>query len=174
MKALNIHGYEGSAHNSAYAALDSLGFDIVSPQSDYAAEAPESVIEKLLDIATEEKPDIIVGTSLGGFFASVLAARTGLPVMLVNPCLMPFLHLPRLGYGGDIAPFMKLFPEIVSLRRERVRVIVGGKDEVIDTHDFDARLFGEDNVRLFPEGLHSGSTLPLTEFFGKAAAELRP
>ena len=37
---LNIHGYGGSAQNSAYTALLSLGCDVTSPQLDYDAVCP--------------------------------------------------------------------------------------------------------------------------------------
>ena len=167
MKIVNIHGYQGSAQNSAYSALEAVGAEIVSPQNDYERESPEDILGKLMSTVPEERPDMIVGTSLGGFFAAVLAARTGLPVILVNPCLMPFLHLPRLGYGGDVRPFMTPFGELARLPKENVRVIIGGSDEVIDTHEFAVSLFGSERVRVVPEGKHSGSTLPLKEFFGE-------
>lgn len=44
---LNIHGYGGSAQNSAYTALLSLGCDVTSPQLDYDAVCPEKVLKTL-------------------------------------------------------------------------------------------------------------------------------
>ena len=34
MKILNIHGYKGSAKNSAYEALTALGHEVTSPELD--------------------------------------------------------------------------------------------------------------------------------------------
>ena len=169
---LNVHGYHSAAEfdvtvaeNSAYRALRAAGFEAVSPAINYDIEKPENIIERLETAAKESGARAIVGTSLGGFFASVLSARTGLPVVLVNPCLLPFLHLPRLGFEGDIRPFMRLFPEIADIPRENVSVIVGGKDEIIDSHDMTQRLFDGCVFKIVPDGKHSGSTLPLEGFF---------
>lgn len=167
MKIMNIHGYRGDPHNSAYRALDNLGCDMLSPAFDYDNELPENVTDKLLNIINSNNIELIVGTSLGGFYAAVLSARTGLPAILVNPCLLPFLHLPRLGYDGNIAPFIPLFGELSELRVNNVSVIVGGSDEVIDTHDFTKNLLQNSRFRVVPEGKHSGSTLPLREYFGE-------
>ena len=48
---LNIHGYGGSAQNSAYTALLSLGCDVTSPQLDYDAVCPEKVLKTLREMA---------------------------------------------------------------------------------------------------------------------------
>lgn len=172
-KILNIHGYGGDPRNAACGALSALGCDIVSPAIDYDAQTPDAVMAGLRGAIAEDRDiGVIVGTSLGGFFAAVLAAETGLPVMLVNPALLPFLNLPRLGYNGDVRPFIRLFGAVAELGTDKVNCIVGGKDEVIDTHDFTEKLFGSGRVRIVPEGMHSGATLPLAEYFGEILKKL--
>jgi hypothetical protein len=165
MRVLNIHGYHGSPTNAAYTALQENGCLVISPALDYDALAPDAVMNLLRGTVQKEQLDMIAGTSLGGFFAAVLCAELHLPTLLVNPCLMPFLHLPRLGYQGDIAPFLPLFGKLGTLNREQVSCIVGGKDEVIDTHDFTAHLLQNARFRVIPDGMHSGFTLPLHEYF---------
>ena len=167
MKILNIHGYRGSAENSAYSALKEIGCDVLSPQTDYDSAPPDEVMAVLRDIADNAEIGLIVGTSLGGFYAAVLAAETDLPVLLVNPCLMPFYHLPKLGYDGDIRPYIALFGELSYLDRSKVGCIVGSCDEVIDTHSFAKTLFENERFRTVPDGKHSGATLPLAEYFGE-------
>ena len=171
MKILNIHGYNGNPANSAYLALKGLGFHVVSPMLDYDAEIPEHILDRLLSIARKHQPDVIVGTSLGGFFGAVLSVRTGQPLVLVNPCLMPFLHLPRLGYKGEVQPFISLFGELSKLKKSSVSAIVGGSDEVIDTHDFTEILCGNSRFQVVPEGEHSGATLPLREYFAQVLSD---
>ncbi|MBR5113275.1 MAG: hypothetical protein IK097_07635 [Clostridia bacterium] len=168
MKILNIHGYQGEPQNSAFTALREAGYDnIVSPSIDYDAVTPNSVIESLKFIVSQKKPDIITGTSLGGFFAAVLSAETGLPAILINPCLMPFYHLPELDYKGDITQFIALFGLLQKLDRDKVSCIIGGSDEVINTHSFTENFLKNERFRIVPEGKHSGSTLPLKEYFGE-------
>lgn len=165
MKILNIHGYKGNAENSAYFALKELGHDVISPQLDYDAESPENILSSLSAVLSDSKPDVIVGTSLGGFFALLLSIESGLPSVLVNPCLMPFVTLPQLGYGGDISGFIRLFGRFSELGKSSVFAVIGGRDEVISYHDLTKRLIREHIV--IPNGKHSGATLPLKEIFGE-------
>ena len=165
MKILNIHGYKGSPLNSACTALNEIDHEIVSPSFDFDNTDPNEVLKSLELIVRYKGVKLIIGSSLGGFFAAVLASRVKLPVILINPCLMPFLHLPRLGYTGDILGYTALFSEIAKLDPGYVKVIVGAKDEVIDTHDFTLRLFP--NATVMPEGMHSGATLDLKTYFSK-------
>ena len=168
MKILNIHGYNGSPHNAAYAALNENSCqDITAPSIDYDAESPEIILEGLKGIIADKQIELIVGTSLGGFFAAVLSAELNLPVILVNPCLMPFHHLPRLGFQGNIKPFIPLFGMLDKLESDNVSCIVGADDEIIDTHDFTERMLGNARFRRIPGGKHSGATLPLKTYFGE-------
>jgi hypothetical protein len=166
MNILNLHGYHGTPQNAAFGALQANGCDaVITPSIDYDAESPDSIFEKLRSVAVTEKVGLIVGTSLGGFFAAVLSAELQLPVILVNPCLMPFLHLPRLGFEGEITPFIPMFGKLNGLAIDKVSCIVGDADEVIDTHDFTERLLKNSRFRRIPGGHHSGATLPLPEYF---------
>ncbi len=166
MKILNIHGYRGSAENAAFAALKANDHDVVSPQLDYDILSPEEMLQKLSSTAHSEGAEMLVGTSLGGFFAAVISAETKLPVVLVNPCLMAFYHLPLLGWQGDVTQFIRLFGKTAELDADKTSCIIGGSDEVVTTHSFTRSLLG-DKVRVIPDGMHSGATLPLKEFFAE-------
>lgn len=165
MKILNIHGYHGNAENSAYYVLKDIGCNVISPALDYDSESPDKTLEKLFSIIQKNEPDAITGTSYGGFFAVLLSVRSKLPVILINPCLMPFIYLPRLGYKQDIKDFFPMFPMMSDIDINKVSTIVGSNDEIIDTHDFTGNLLYNERFIVFPEGRHSGSTLPLKEFF---------
>ncbi|MCM1257660.1 MAG: hypothetical protein NC307_07375 [Roseburia sp.] len=165
MKILNIHGYNGDPANSAYLALREIGCDIISPTLDYDTEMSENIFDRLLGIVRVHEPNVIVGTSLGGFYGALLSVRTKKPLILVNPCLMPFLTLPRLGYKGEIQSYISLFGELSEFKSSYVSAIVGGSDEVIDTHDFTEILCGNPRYKVIPGGEHSGDTLPLKEYF---------
>lgn len=167
MNILNIHGYKGSTQNSAYEALTALGHGVTSPELDYDTLSPDETLDMLCKKAGECGAEMLVGSSLGGFYAAVMSVRLGLSAVLVNPCLMPFLHLPRLGYEGEIRPFITLFGELAAVDDTKISVIVGGNDEVIDTHDMTRNLLKNSRFEVVPNGGHSGSTLPLKEFFGE-------
>lgn len=165
MKILNIHGYTGSAENSACSVLRKMGYDVVSPQLDYDLMSPDSVLDVLGQQISDNNITHIVGTSLGGFFGAVLSARFGVPVILVNPCLMPFVTLPRLNSKGSIRPYLRLFSEISNMDISATSTIIGGQDDVIDYHDFTQNLLRNERFRIIPDGRHSGATLPLEQYF---------
>jgi len=167
MKILNIHGYKGCSENAAGKALKSLGYDVISPDFDYDKISPEETLSILENIIDKEHPEIITGTSYGGFFAAVICARKGIPVILVNPCLMPFLTLPRLGNICDVKEYIPLFAQLSEIKKINVSTIIGGNDEVVDTHDFTENLLYNERFVIYPEGKHSGATLPLKAFFSE-------
>lgn len=177
MKVLNIHGYKGSAENSACVTLKNLGHEVISPQIDYDAENPEEILDNLRKIFLENSPDYIVGTSLGGFFALLLSREFkaeryeshlkkylphNIPTVLVNPCLKPSVTLSELGYKAD-AITEKMFSEseriIEKTDCRHVCAIIGGQDEIISYHDYTMTLIK--NSFVVPDGKHSGATLNL-------------
>ncbi|MBO5635005.1 MAG: hypothetical protein J5907_06275 [Bacteroidales bacterium] len=85
MKILFIHGL---ASSGAYKMASSLrillkGSEVIAP--DVPIE-PAEALTMLKEICSEEKPDLIVGLSLGGFWAQKLR---GFRKFLVNPDLHP-------------------------------------------------------------------------------------
>lgn len=165
MRILNIHGYKGNPENSAYIALCELGYKSFSPAIDYDATETDKIFQYLDNIIDEYKPDLIIGTSLGGFFAAVISSQRNMPAILVNPCLMPFVTLPRLEFKNDIRPFIKKFAELHKISSDNIYTITGRCDEIIDYHDFTKKMFGNKYYREIPDGKHSGATLPLKEYF---------
>lgn len=91
MKLLNLHGFMGKADNRTYAALSELmpKENIVSPKLDYMHTPPDELFCRLSDIIMVEGIDIIIGQSLGGFYALPLAMKHSIPCILTNPCLFP-------------------------------------------------------------------------------------
>lgn len=139
---LNIHGYGSCGENSKYAwlAANVRGHEIVSPTIDYDREAPADVVAKLASMldGSDAQSTYIVGSSLGGFFAScVHAKRPEITTILVNPALMPFVTMRKL----DVPKFARkmFFDEFKKVydvwstcdRDDRLHVIWGDKDEVI-------------------------------------------
>lgn len=162
MLILNIHGYGGSPENCAYKALIGLGHKVISPAFDYENESPDNIMDRLRSIAEDKSPDIIVGTSMGGFYAAVLSAELDLPVITVNPFLMPFLTFPE-----HIKSLIALFGELSKIRSENVSCIVGSDDEVLGDHTFTKDLLDNQRFRIIEGGGHSGATLPLVEYFSE-------
>lgn len=99
-KILYIYGLGGSTESETRKALDELfspkGYTVVSVK--YNQKDPEAGIQELRNAVKEIEPVAVIASSLGGFFAMNLAALV--PVILINPCLMPSVELPKLGESG--------------------------------------------------------------------------
>jgi predicted esterase YcpF (UPF0227 family) len=114
----------------------------------------------------------VVGSSLGGFYATVVAERTGCKAALLNPAINPARDLA--GYIGDLTSFhdpddhfyfraeyvtqLRLMTPREITRPERYCAIIAKGDEVLDWREMTARYPGA-AVRLLDGGDHA-----LTDF----------
>ncbi len=167
MKVLSIHGYHGDPQNSIAKALAAQGCEVISPAIDYDSADPEALFAQLAEQAASEQADLLAGTSFGGFFAACLSAELSLPVILVNPCLLPFFDLPRLSYSGNLRPLMRLFAKLAALDNRKVSCIVGEKDSVLRSQEFTVQLTKNERFVSVPEGEHFGWTLPLETYLSE-------
>ena len=177
MKILSIHGYGAKAMNTASIALQKNGYEPISPQLDYSEQPPSEILRLLMDTYEQEQCSAVIGSSMGGFFASQVCALKGCKAVLINPCMTPFVVMPRLGtkHRLFVSEYLNLMPNLSKINPDNVHVILGGRDDVIDTHDFTKFYIGEKNCITIPEGGHAGSTLPLDsiiaqygkDFFGE-------
>lgn len=118
----------------------------------------------------------VIGSSLGGFYATHVAARTGCPAVLLNPAVDPARDLAR--YIGEQQawhdPQERFFFQsayIDELRAlevgplpdpARVLAVIAEGDEVLDWREMQARYPGSP-VRLVPRGA-PGSDHALSDF----------
>jgi uncharacterized protein len=110
----------------------------------------------------------VLGSSLGGFYASVVAERTGWPAVVLNPAVDPARDLA--GYIGEQrafhAPDERFFfrPEFIDelramappaiTRPERTFAVIAKGDEVLDWREMAARYAGA-SLRLLEGGDHA-------------------
>ena len=129
----------------------------------------------------------VIGSSLGGFYATVLAERLGCPAVLLNPAVNPARDLRRhigetTAWHSDarfffraefIDELLELTPARLSSPQRYFAVIARG-DEVLDWREMSARYAGS-RVKLLDGGDHALSDfdahLPdITRFLGLEAA----
>ena len=112
---LYFHGLESQPGGLKVEYLNQ-NFDFVdAPAMDYRK---KDLFEDWLEYVKTEKPDLIIGSSMGGYFAHALASHTGIPVLLFNPALHNRSFDVEGVYLGEFKPEGK--------------VILGKKDDVID------------------------------------------
>ena len=98
----------------------------------------------------------VIGSSLGGFYATVVAERTGCPAVLLNPAVNPARDLAA--YIGEQTSFhdpsqhfffrAEFVDELSALtplqltRPERYFAVIAKGDEVLDWHEMRSRYAG--------------------------------
>lgn len=132
--------------------------------------SPNDVMQRLHDgIATWPRDTMaVVGSSLGGFFATVLAEATGCRAVVLNPSVNPARDLaPYIGRQPlfhDPAQFIDVRPSFADELRqmtplrlqhpERYFAVIAKGDEVLDWREMHARYAGA-RIKLLEGGEHA-------------------
>lgn len=84
-KVLYIYGYNSSSNSNTFKWLKEHLPNTDMYSISYDQENPSDSIDKLCDYILENTIDIIIGSSLGGWYTMHLASRFSLPCILINP-----------------------------------------------------------------------------------------
>ena len=129
-------------------------------------EAMSLVFEQLARWPVERMA--VVGSSLGGFYATVVAERSGCRAALLNPAINPARDLA--GHIGDLTSYhdpddhfyfraeyvtqLRVLTPRAITRPERYFAVIAKGDEVLDWHEMTARYPGA-TIRLLEGGDHA-------------------
>ena len=104
MNIIYIHGLDSDANSTKGILLESYcqqhDTDITVYRPDLNS-APEQVFEQLVRLVTElnrEDKTVLVGSSLGGYFSTLVSNHTGCPALLLNPSTQPHVTLQRFAH----------------------------------------------------------------------------
>jgi len=118
-KILYLHGFESKGVKKVR-HLATKGV-VYAPYMDYE-ENPETIFEETLQIVDKLKPDLIVGSSMGGYFAHKLATHVKTELLLFNPATInEWTYYDNLDIETSVGE-----EEITGT------VVIGGKDEIIN------------------------------------------
>jgi predicted esterase YcpF (UPF0227 family) len=174
---LYLHGFRSSPKSfkarvvhERMAALG-RGNELICPQ---LPASPKAAIELALLLAARHAPDklAIVGSSLGGFYATWLAERLGCRAVLLNPAVNPLKDLDKhVGvttayHSDDPFEFKRGYvDELADLRvaritrPERYFLVAATGDEVLDYRDMVAHYEGA-RQHVIEGGDHAISDFP--------------
>jgi predicted esterase YcpF (UPF0227 family) len=96
-----LHGFNSgfTPANPKVAALETIG-EVIGVTYDTTAPL-DLALKDILGQLPEDLDDVvIVGTSLGAFYAAEVSRTLGLPAVLINPCIDPYLSLRK--YVGQV------------------------------------------------------------------------
>lgn len=157
---LYLHGFRSSPRSFKARVVQDrleqagLGERLICPQ---LPASPKAAMEMVLGLAERHAPDnlTIIGSSLGGFYATWLAERLGVRAAVINPSVDPTRNLSK-HVGVTTAwhseqPFEfreEYIGELVALRTERITrperyfLLAATGDEVLDYRDMLAHYAG--------------------------------
>ena len=148
-KVLYLHGLES---NQGGPKVDFLAkeFCVHAPEMDYKNPMVQNELEFIM---RQFNPDLIIGSSMGGYAADILAEKYGKPAILFNPALHNRTFEPALNYliEGEQAEL-----------QERKVVILGKKDEIIPPYITKIMLENNFNYKVVLEEM--GHQIPLNIF----------
>lgn len=105
MNIIYIHGLDSDANSMKGVMLEDYcqqyhsSINVLRPDLN---QPPAQVFEYLLNLVSQLKNEaetVIIGSSLGGYFSTLLSNHTGCPALLLNPSTQPHLTLQR--FFGD-------------------------------------------------------------------------
>lgn len=139
---LYLHGLGSSGQANTALGLKAAGLNLHAPS--YAPEDYPAAMAQLQAVLAEQSVEMIVGTSMGGYYALRLAEQYPLPVIAINPCfepsqlLRPCLNEAPWDYARERPiPFTQtMLDAFVPLQPKRLPdpvIIIGDHDEVIPT-----------------------------------------
>lgn len=161
LKSYYLHGFASQFDPTSekLRTLAELG-PVQGHNIDYTQSA-EEVVENSLDKLMQVNPDLLIGTSMGGWLASILGSETGIPFVAINPVIDPSKSLNKhVGQGIDHqGEAYELTSTVVRsyypfARNGSGLVLLDDGDEVIDRQGTIKALEGYYPVHSFSGGSH--------------------
>ncbi len=182
-----LHGFNsgGRSHKAAWLRAQLAPRLVFAPdylphRADEAARELRKFIARLRRENPQDPKLMLIGSSLGGFWAQALAAEYGAAIVLINPSLRPdetlARHLGRYPNEATGGETVLTADDLRSLRRYRVEpcdpqvptlVLLDAADEVLDYRVAEAAFRGCGTTRVWPGGSHR------FEHLAEALAEIK-
>ena len=126
---LYIHGFASCGWGNKSRALQEFFGDVIAPD---LPPRPKEAIKQLEAILQAESVDLLVGSSLGGYYATYLAQKYVKKAVLINPSTRPYETLkPYVGVNERFCDGAKF-----EWREEYIKELLD-----LDTHNLRKNLF---------------------------------
>ena len=116
MKIYFLHGLESTNNSSKVDLMRALGHDVHAEYMDYKKVL--DLYAKTLISINDFNPDLIVGSSMGGYFAYHLGTHFSTNLLLLNPALPNRSFDPPILKDGD--------------KKSRMWALIGRNDDVVN------------------------------------------
>lgn len=92
IKYIYLHGFASSSHSKKAQQFIAAFTNVVAPDLPTSVDDSLALIEYLISTYSNE-PIVLIGSSLGGYYARYFAHAYSLPCVLINPSLEPYITL---------------------------------------------------------------------------------
>jgi hypothetical protein len=116
MKIVFLHGLESVTNCDKVKWLREEGHEVLNPKMIYAS---KYMYKNVLAEIKEFKPDVIIGSSIGGYFAYEICRELNITGLLFNPAL-------------HSRPFEPVVSDTDKLYTPMMHIVLGKDDDVID------------------------------------------
>ena len=160
-----LHGFRSTAEGNKSQLLRKMFPRVKVIALDYSPHDPELATQQLSKIITENDDDeiVVIGTSLGGFWARWAASRFFVKSILINPALHPDRSLKVGSYENYHDPSLKIIVtekalaqfcdyKVSANSQTYARVLLAMDDDIIDAFATKAELDDLHNVICFDHG----------------------
>ena len=169
-KIIYVHGFKSSGESEKSKQLREAfpNHKVVAPN--LSADPKQAVRQLHNIIATDPEATVIVGTSLGGFYATYIACLYDIPAFVINPSLEPHISLSkqigshtRYGSGepyefrGEYVDELKsLFDKLHSSEKEsqNLHFYLADNDDVVTFDKLDSLFPNRAHVKTFSGAGH--------------------
>lgn len=102
MNIMYLHGFGSNfdPESNKVKMLSTIG-NVSGIDIDYT-ESYDLIVRQIINAIIDNDSDLIVGTSLGGYFANAVGVKSGIPFVMINPAVDPKNQLKKyVGSGID-------------------------------------------------------------------------
>lgn len=93
---LYIHGFGGSGMGiKASLFRNHFGDTVIAPSLSYVPDLAIDTLKQLVESLLSHTTVTLIGSSLGGYYATYLSEHYGLKAVLINPSVQPYVTLKR-------------------------------------------------------------------------------
>lgn len=99
MRIFFLHGLESNNQSSKVDCMRELGHEVIAPEMNYKSN--KLLFNNTLNEIMQMKPELIVGSSMGGYFAYHLGTHFSTSLFLLNPALLTRTFNPPILKDGN-------------------------------------------------------------------------
>jgi predicted esterase YcpF (UPF0227 family) len=151
-----IHGYNSSCESeTGTIVLDrcrQAGYNVIGFNYDSTPLKPFPIISDLINldkqITNDEEEIIYVGSSLGGFFANVIACMSGNKAVLINPAIRAYETMKKYNVDDCVIDELKTISGYITDFDCPQRIVIcGNQDDIVDP-DTNGRTLPAEKIEL--------------------------